>query len=224
MNTYSHFLLTAVLRKPLKHAVEKTKTLPPVRTSALLIGSIIPDSLLTIIAIVCGIIDISRGNFGPPGSNADSLMHQLFSDWYFNNPWVMSAQQLFHSPLMVAIFIAIGYFLWKRNVRGGGWFFWLSCAAMLHTLIDIPLHYDDGPLLLWPLNWDLRYYSPVSYWDSDHYGVPTMIYEHFMDVIFIGILIARRRGEIWQQSWIWVAIFAIPLVILIVLQIAGVFG
>ena len=222
MNTYSHFLLTAVLRKPLKHAVEKTKSLPPVSTSALFIGSIIPDSLLTILAIFFGVVDLSRGNF--VGDGEGSLLWKLFNEWYFTNPWVISAQQLFHSPIMVAIFIALGYFLWKRNIRGGGWFFWLSCAAMLHTLIDIPLHYNDGPLLLWPLNWDLRYYSPVSYWDSDHYGVPAMIYEHFMDIVFIGILIARRRGAIWQQSWVWVAIFGIPLVILIVLQIAGVFN
>lgn len=222
MNTYSHFLLAAVLRKPLKKLTEENKTLPPLRTSALLIGSIIPDSLLTIIAIFCGIIDVARGTFGP--SNDDSLMGKLFGDWFFNNPWVMSAQQLFHSPLMVAVFIAIGYFLWKRGTRGGGWFFWLSCSAMLHTLVDIPLHYDDGPLLLWPLNWDLRYFSPVSYWDPNHFGMPTAIYEHFIDIVFIGILIARRRGTIWTQNWKWVAIFVIPAILLIILQIAGVFN
>lgn len=227
MNTYSHFLLAAVLRKPLAEATKEDKNIPKLRTSALYIGSFLPDALLIIIAIFLGSIDLSRGTFGPPGpdgANSDSLLGKLFNDWFFNNPWVMSAQQLFHSPVMLIIFITLGYLLWRKGIRGGGWFFWLTCSAMLHTLFDIALHYDDGPLYLWPFNWDIRFYSPVSYWDPEHYGVPAAIYEHLMDIVFIGILVTRGRGKmLWKQPWIWIAIFAVPLAILIALQLAGVF-
>jgi len=221
MNTVTHLLFAAVARKPLKKQVDKHKNVPPLRTSALLLGAIIPDALLTIISIVCIGIDMSRGTVGGPGS--DSLVSTLFSDWFFNNPWVISAQMLFHSPLMVAVFIAIGYFLWKRGIHGGGWFFWLSCSAMVHTLVDIPVHYDDGPLLLWPLNWDIKFYSPISYWDSAHFGIPTGIYDFYLDLAFIGILLARWRGRLLKNNFLWAAIFIVPIIVLSILQVAGVF-
>ena len=36
--------------------------------------------------------------------------------------------------------------------------------------MDIPVHHDDGPLVLFPLDWKTRIMSPVSYWDRAHYG------------------------------------------------------
>lgn len=65
------------------------------------------------------------------------------------------------------------------------WYFWLGCAAMLHTLCDIPLHTTDGPLLLFPLNWDWRFASPVSYWDPRYYGKQWSILEHALDLILL---------------------------------------
>ena len=59
MQTYSHFLLTAILSKPLKRYANKK--LPPVRIGALMLGSIMPDVPLTLIAIGCGIYDLLSG-------------------------------------------------------------------------------------------------------------------------------------------------------------------
>ena len=67
---------------------------------------------------------------------------------------------------------------------------------MLHTLIDIPIHYDDGPLLLFPLNWDLRFMSPVSYWDPNRYGIPFTIFEHSLDIVLLVFLIYTSRKGI----------------------------
>ncbi len=44
----------------------------------------------------------------------------------------------------------------------------ISC--LLHSMIDVATHFDDGPVLFWPLDWSTRFASPVSYWDDDHYG------------------------------------------------------
>ena len=71
-------------------------------------------------------------------------------------------------------------------MRWGPALFWFAAACMLHTLIDIPLHYDDGPLVFYPLNWQARFYSPVSYWDPRRYGIPVAIMEHLM-VLGMGI-------------------------------------
>lgn len=201
MQTYSHLLITAALRKPLAKRIDKKK-LPELRTSAILLGSVIPDMFLTIAAIVCGIIDLSRGVNLNPGNldNNTSLLWLLFDDWFFNNPWIIAGQNFFHSPLLVAVFIGLAYFLWRQGRYGAGWFFWLSCAAMLHTLIDIPLHYNDGPLLFFPLNWDIRFFSPVSYWDPERYGVPFTIFEHSLDLILIIFLVIRYWPKRWRRK------------------------
>ena len=199
IQTYSHLLITNALRKPLKSYAEKNK-LPEPKGSALLLGSVLPDVLLIVITIVCGLIDLSRGATLDPrtGSRESSLMWQLFDDWFFNNPWVITAQNLFHSPLLVAVFILTAYLLWRRG-RATGWFFWLFCAAMLHTLIDIPLHANDGPLLLFPLNWSLRFESPISYWDPQFYGREFFIFEHLLDLVLVTLLLVRAVPKLWRR-------------------------
>lgn len=201
MNTYSHFFITAALREPIQKRVD-AKKLPELHTGAVLFGSFLPDLFLIIVGIIFGIIDVSRGvNLDPSSAELDnSLLWNLFNNWFFNNPWVMAGQNMFHSPLLVAIFIALAYFLWRKHVKGAGWFFWLLCSAMLHTLIDIPLHYDDGPLLLFPFNWDLRFMSPVSYWDPERYGIPFAIFEHSLDLVLIVFLSIRYWPKRWRRK------------------------
>lgn len=45
----------------------------------------------------------------------------------------------------------------------------LIASMLLHTLGDLPLHHDDAHRHFFPFS-DWRFSSPVSYWDSDHYG------------------------------------------------------
>ena len=42
-------------------------------------------------------------------------------------------------------------------------------AGCLHLALDLPLHHDDGRMHFWPFS-DWIFKSPLSYWDSDHYG------------------------------------------------------
>lgn len=199
MQTYSHFLLTAALRKPLAKQA-RARRLPALRTGAIFLGSVIPDLLLILLTVIFAVVDLARGvNLNPDnGALGESLVWRLFDDWFFTNPWVITAQNLFHSPLLVALFIGAAYLLWRRGVQGAGWFFWLSCAAMLHTLIDIPLHHDDGPLLLFPLNWSLRFESPVSYWDTDYYGAEFFVFEHLLDLA-LGIYLLVSYVPTWWK-------------------------
>ncbi len=215
MQTYSHLILTAALAVPaarLNH--QNNKHLPPLSISALLVGSILPDMFLIILSIIAIVRDVVTGVFinnefaSTPGIPPTpelleiSMTAKLFEVWFFENPWVITAQNLFHSPLLLAIFIVVSYMAWQRGWRWGVWCFWLFCAAMLHTLIDIPLHVTDGPLLLFPLNWHLRFISPVSYWDPKFYGREWRIFEHLLMLvllIFLG-LYYRPTLKIWWQQ------------------------
>ena len=190
MQTYSHFIITAALGRPFKNKSEESD-IPELERGALLLGSIMPDLPLTFTTIGCIIYDYLNGTLGGP----ESTVRILFRDWFFNNPWIKLQHNLFHSPLLDAFYILLGYWLWKRGYKWGAWIFWFAIACMIHTLIDIPLHYDDGPLLLFPLNWSWRFMSPVSYWDPDHYGMQFTIFEHgLILVLLVYLLIIYRQA------------------------------
>lgn len=213
MNTPSHAVLAAALKRPIANYIDRNpERLPPVQMSALIVGSFIPDFLLTALAIIFIVRDWIVGAFDtvdfeqlepdqptPPEWLEASLTMRLFDDWFFNNPWVITLQNLFHSPLLLVIYLLVGYWLWKRGTRWSGWFFWMSAAAMLHTILDIPLHVDDGPLLLFPLNWTWRYEAPISYWDPQYYGREWGYFETTLNVVLIGYLAWLYRHGI--GSW-----------------------
>lgn len=219
MQTYSHLILTAALAVPaVRLTRQSVQQLPPLRISALLLGSILPDLPLIILTVIAIGRDITTGVFAnsdfaatpgappPPELIEASMTAKLFEIWFFENPWVITAQNLFHSPLLVAIFIIIGYAAWRRGWRWGAWFFWLFCAAMLHTLVDIPLHVNDGSLLLFPLNWRLRFISPVSYWDPNYFGREWSLFEHLLILallLYLGMRYRRTLQSWWQQGLKW---------------------
>ncbi len=198
MQTYSHLIVTAALKRPVEKIMDKNPdAMPEMRTGWLLFGSVVPDLLLTIIAIVCIARDLILGvfrdvDFDPNGGGGPSpeLLEvswtvRLFDVWFFENPWVIAAQNVLHGPIVVAFLMLFGYLMWRRGKKWGGALFWFSTAAMLHTLVDIPLHVDDGPLVFFPFNWSYRYEAPISYWDPDHFGREWSIFEHTLDLLLL---------------------------------------
>lgn len=80
----------------------------------------------------------------------------------------------------------------------------LCGAALLHLLLDFPLHNDDARAHFWPLS-DWKFISPVSYWDTKYYG-------HIVGPIEIAAVLAccfvlwrRYRGVIFMRSVIVIA-------------------
>jgi hypothetical protein len=209
MQTYSHFILTAALNGRLAPRLRAAR-LPPLRTGALFLGSVLPDLPLIGISIYTIAYDILTGAFAradfsaaplgapPPGAPPPELLDismtmRLFDVWFYENPAVLTAHNLFHGPLPVALFLFAGWWGWRHGRRWGAVLFWLSAAAMLHALIDIPLHATDGPLLFFPVNWTYRFRSPISYWDPDYYGRQWSIFEHLFDLLLLIYLYFRYR-------------------------------
>ena len=200
MQTYTHYVMTAVIKQRIKAREQRLQPgepgrelyrerMPPLRSGWLMLGSIMPDLPLIVISIICMLLDLNAGNRLDPGNQAaahQSYTGYLFDYMFFHEPWVMAAHNLFHAPLLIIVYIALGYWAWKKGMGWGSALFWLGCACALHTAIDIPLHYDDGPLLFFPFDWQTRFYSPISYWDPRRYGVPFAIFEH---LLLIGMLL-----------------------------------
>ena len=129
MQTYSHLIVTAAINSRL---VRKTRLhltqIPPLKSGALLLGSVLPSLPLTLISVVVMACDLLAGVFARndfpsshPGAPAPaelldaSLTARLFEVWFYENPWVIAAHSLFHSPLLVSCFILIGWLAWRRG-------------------------------------------------------------------------------------------------------------
>jgi len=197
MQTYSHFLWTLALYRWLSPIINDptNSALPqPVTLSAVLWGSIWPDLPLITIAVICIIADSIRHT--DDNSNDSSWTDQLFSTWYFSNPWVKAAHNLFHSCITLSVMLSLAYYRSKApnttHNSSATWCFWALMACCLHTLCDIPVHHDDGPLIFFPLNWDYRFRSPLSYWDPAYHGREFGIFEHGVDACILLLEGCRR--------------------------------
>ena len=180
MQTYSHTILTAVFNR--RHR-EKESELPPLEPQASIIGSFAPDAPLTLLAVIFIMLDRLD-----PQENHSRTGH-LFQEMFFHTRWVKALHNLFHAPILTFGYIGLGYLAWRRGKKWGAWLFWFGVSTSAHTLIDIPVHHNDGPLLLFPFDWETRYHSPVSYWDPKRYGRPFSVAEHLLDIILIGSLV-----------------------------------
>ena len=119
----------------------------------------------------------------------------IFGTLYFEHPAWIGLHNFLHSPLNLGALLVLNRFA-VRSIAWRWWGFWFLCSCLLHSLVDILTHYDDGPLLLWPLNWHLRFQSPVSYWDSDYSGAQFFVFEAGLNMALLTYLlvpVAMRR-------------------------------
>ncbi len=222
MQTYTHFIIGAILSRQVKRqqAADPTlavlsangetvddgidsqtaapsSTLPAVGTNALLFGSIAPDLALILLTIYFVIVDLLAGrSLAPGGDSGQSSVGILFDDLFFNDPGVIFAHNLFHAPILTVSYMVVGYLTWRSGRKWGAALFWFGLGCTLHTLIDIPTHYNDGPLIFFPFDWETRFYSPISYWDPARGGIWFAIFEHVLVLIMLLVLI---RGWLQQR-------------------------
>lgn len=159
--------------------------------NAVLLGSVAPDLPLYLLSF--GGAAYYGGFKQMP---AREVAEKIWGDLFFRDPWWIGLHNALHSPLvLVSVLIALWLTLGATQFLASWWaWFFLSCLA--HTLVDLPVHHNDGPLNLWPIDWTgwSRYRSPVSYWHPGYYGVPCMIFEATLLICLTANLVLRRPG------------------------------
>lgn len=193
MNTLpAHLLINAALEKKLGARYLLNR-------AAFLLGAVVPDVPLGVIAI--GYFAYYRFF---TGVNVSGIMDSAFGVLYFNDPVWIAGHNALHSPTALMLYALV---LWRFRGQPGtpghwGWSFVLG--AMVHSVVDILTHYDDGPVVFFPFDWHTRFYSPVSYWDPAHYGNEFGYFELALNgVLFIYVVGPRLwrwlRGRRFQR-------------------------
>jgi hypothetical protein len=182
VNTPTHLLINWTVAKSIPEANAPS--------SAVLLGAVAPD--LPLYALSIGGIAWFRFVKGMP---ADEVQRHVFGNLFYNDPIWITLHNVLHSPLVLVVVLVFLYQRLEPGAFAQSWWTWFFASCLLHTLVDIPVHHDDGPLVFWPLNWTYRFSSPVSYWDTAHYGIQMMITEATLAVILAGRLIAQ-----WLRS------------------------
>lgn len=153
-------------------------------TLAALLGATIPDASLYALA---------GWELFVKGTPGDIVFGQL----YFSDAW----QQIFAVDNSFILWgIALGFALWFRST----WAIALSGAALLHIGFDFPLHNEDARMHFWPLT-DWKFYSPISYWDSESGAQVVGVLELTAVVLMTAYLLWRFKSWIWRSFFVLLA-------------------
>lgn len=192
MNTQSHFLINYTLAKLLRLPKRYS-----VRMSSIVWGSLAPDIMLYVLSL--GAVAYYRSFHG---WTVERAFDHAFDTLFFQNPWWIALHNFFQAPLILFALIAIGLLIMRsakkdpdrqsRKYTIGLWILAFSLSALLHSILDIVTHHDDGPFLLFPFDTTIRFISPISYWDPDHHGLAFTIFEWALDLVCVGYLIYLR--------------------------------
>jgi hypothetical protein len=185
VNTPSHLVITAAL-----HRWAGARGGPAILRGPFLLGAVMPDVPLTLLWI--GAYLYARYIQGDPGI---TLMDESFDRLYFTDPLWIASYNTLHAPVLLSIALAL---LWRfREQTGvrGRWWLWFLAGCLVHSALDIPVHVSDGPLLLFPFEWSVRFQSPVSYWDPRHYGRQFAAFELLLDLGLLAYLLGPRFGR-----------------------------
>lgn len=134
---------------------------------------------------------------------------------YWQEPW-QTFSAISNSMPMWAVLAVCGYLLYRFADKAKP--IWLGVtifcvAALVHTICDFPVHTDDAHVHFWPLT-DWRFHSPVSYYQSSHFGDIVRPIEALVDVVLAAFLVWRFRQ--WTVR-IFAVLFAAPPVLMAVL-------
>lgn len=176
MNTPAHLIIgAAAFAKPGHRAV----------TVAALAGGFAPDlSLYVMVSVSIWGLGISPG--------------VVFGELYYSPAW----QQVFavdNSFVLWGVALALAW-----RARSPVWVAFTG-AALLHLLLDFPLHSHDARMHFWPLStWVFE--SPISYWNSAESGALVGWLEWSLCLV-LSVLLWRRFTS-WRMRFTFGALFA----------------
>ena len=183
MQTYSHVALTAALGRWL------ARRRITVSFRSFWLGALLPDLPLYLLTAGYWTWRVLGDPFAPD----EGVFGPRYDRLYLGNPVWVALHNLFHAPLLLALYAAGGWLALRRGVAWAPAVLWLVGGAALHTLADVATHHHDGPLLLFPVDWSFRFTSPISYWDPRYHARIVSAVEHVLDLAAILYLFATRR-------------------------------
>jgi len=133
----------------------------------------------------------------------------IWDQHYFEAP-MQTLIALFNSVPIYAALLALAW--WQRSTRWGTLLLVFCLAALFHIALDMPVHGHDAYRHFWPLS-DWRFYSPVSYWESDLHARYVSVIEAVI-VIISAVILWRRFPMLWVK-------IAVSLIALLTLLGAG---
>ncbi len=153
MNTPSHAILNLAILLPQPQA---TAALPIIA-----VGAVLPDIPMFVLYLWAKLRRI------PPST--------LWTETYYQAFW-QNWTDLFHSIPLAVLGGGVGLLVHSQ-------FLVLLCgSAVLHSLLDLPVHHDDAHRHFFPFH-PYRFVSPFSYWDPRHYGYIVALIEIVLVVL-----------------------------------------
>ncbi|RMD99551.1 MAG: hypothetical protein D6816_14810, partial [Bacteroidetes bacterium] len=146
-----------------------------------MLGAVLPDVPFFVLTAVYGLAYMLKTSL-PPGE----IMSYLHFDLFYRDPVWLIGHNFFHSLIINGLLLGLGAWGLRTNKRWARPLFWLAIGTTFHTAIDIVTHHSDGPLLFFPLNWQYRFASPVSYWEEAYHGRLFSIFELTTDILLAG--------------------------------------
>lgn len=144
-----------------------------------MLGASLPDAPVTLVGLA---LALTSGDGAPFITRMSAL--------YFHEPWLIALHNTLHAPLMAGALVVMGWAWWRCG--GAGRVLAFGGGALSHSLIDLATHHDDGPLVLFPFDWALRFESPLSHWDVSHYALWVTAVEGFIVGVAVALWLAGR--------------------------------
>ncbi|MEM6412681.1 MAG: cobalamin biosynthesis protein CobQ [Pseudomonadota bacterium] len=170
------------------------------RNSAVIAGALIPDAAIYVLFVWAVATGIPQ--------------ETVWGEIYWQEPWQTwtaagNSVPLYLTGLLISLALITpndGRPRWQALPA-------LFClAALTHLAGDFPLHNDDAHQHLWPLS-EWRFYSPVSYWDRDHFAGIVAPLETLLGLALC-IVLFRRFEALWVRFALgtcFLAYLAVPL-------------
>lgn len=170
MNSPTHSLIALALLSKKGH----TK-----RNWAVFLGSLIPDLAIYLWAPYQSVVN---------GVSGEDMWREL----YFQAPM----QNLIAYFNSIPIYLALAIMGWVMRAKiWGQALLFFALAALIHLATDFPVHSEDAYRHFWPLT-DWRFYSPLSYWDTDHHSRWVSLVEAIIGLICI-VVLWKRFPKLW---------------------------
>ena len=122
-------------------------------------------------------------------------MSQIWNVTFYSVPW-WTIDQIANSGPLYAVLLGFGFVMARRTEHWWPRFLMaFSLTALLHVVFDFLTHASDGHIHFWPLS-DFVFKSPVSYWESAHFGQQFGLLEALSGLVAAVVLWRLYKG--WQ--------------------------